>query len=1055
MKNLIFAIFITSLFCSVISAQTYTAFPKLKYQDQLSKKFKYFEVYDINYLEIYNGLNTTGTQSTVDLNLGNKSWKLQLFEYDLMSPNFIYSEGRDNKVVRTKKKLSLRTYTGNIIGRRGGKVSFNIADDMMMVLIEDSGASYYIEPLTGLVDGALPNEYIVYEADDVIKDKSVLCGFDAKKHIDGVADAKQNSSRNHCVVTDVALACDYSVYQARSGGSSSWAASILGLVQFNYDDDFDHPMQLSLTTVFVATTAADDPWDNINDIYAHLEVHKSWANAGGYGGASYALASAWTRKYTGGIVGLAYVSTVCTGNCYNVCSDFTGNNNTNRQLQAHEMGHNWSYQHDGGSGYIMSPSVNGSNTWSAQSIAQISSYIPSRGCLGSCGIVSPPNADFFSNKTEGCVTFTVQYTDLSGGRPTSWLWTFPGGTPSSSTTKNPLITYKTAGIYDVILRVTNSGGSDTKTATAYITAKEKPTPIWSATADQKIVQFTDNSLWAESYLWKFGDGMTSTEMEPVHEYLHDGDYTVCLKLTNVCGFKEVCKKVQVVSEVTAEFSSNSSYGCVPFTVNYINQSSNNATNYLWTFPGGNPSTSTQKNPTVVYNSTGEYDAKLRVSNSKYNATEEKLSYIYVDTICVSDFSYLGIGSTIDFTNLSRHANSYLWNFGDNSTSTTKDPSHFYANPGTYKVQLITNNVCGADTFELSLIIFGGLVSNFKTVKTNGCLPFTVSFENTSENANSYTWSFPGGTPSSSTLKNPTVVYSTSGSYDVELTATDGIDTKKLLLQKYITVDDQVITAFSQTISRFDVNFKNESQFGQSYAWDFGDNTTSTDKDPVHTYAAEGEYKVKLTTTNSCGSTTIEKIVAVYLIPKVNFSSNYKKICAGDTVQFIDQSTADVLSWSWQFDGGNINSSSLKNPVVIYDNPGVYGVKLTVANSNGTNALTILKYVEVISAIKCPEYKKGKTKGPQLKKEITENRQTNPISLFPNPASDNIFIKGLIATETSSNIKIFNMNGASVYQNNVMHRGAILPINITNLSAGIYYISIKDDVNNFQQKLIIE
>ena len=65
MKNLIFAIFITSLFCSVISAQTYTAFPKLKYQDQLSKKFKYFEVYDINYLEIYNGLNTTGTQSTV------------------------------------------------------------------------------------------------------------------------------------------------------------------------------------------------------------------------------------------------------------------------------------------------------------------------------------------------------------------------------------------------------------------------------------------------------------------------------------------------------------------------------------------------------------------------------------------------------------------------------------------------------------------------------------------------------------------------------------------------------------------------------------------------------------------------------------------------------------------------------------------------------------------------------------------------------------------------------------------------------------------------------
>ena len=81
------------------------------------------------------------------------------------------------------------------------------------------------------------------------------------------------------------------------------------------------------------------------------------------GGASYDFATAWTRKYTSGAVGLAWVAVVCTSNRYNVCSAYTTASGTLRQLQAHEVGHNFGAGHDAsGSPYIMAPAVNGSGT---------------------------------------------------------------------------------------------------------------------------------------------------------------------------------------------------------------------------------------------------------------------------------------------------------------------------------------------------------------------------------------------------------------------------------------------------------------------------------------------------------------------------------------------------------------------------------------------------------------------------------------------------------------------------------------------------------------------
>lgn len=86
--------------------------------------------------------------------------------------------------------------------------------------------------------------------------------------------------------------------------------------------------------------------------------------------------------------------------------------------------------------------------------------------------IYPPVADFTSNLTEITAGESINFTDLSTNSPTSWLWTFNGGTPSSSLLQNPSVTYNTAGIYDVQLIATNTAGNNTMLKSAYITVSE-------------------------------------------------------------------------------------------------------------------------------------------------------------------------------------------------------------------------------------------------------------------------------------------------------------------------------------------------------------------------------------------------------------------------------------------------------------------------------------------------------------------------------------------------------------------------------------------------------
>ncbi|MCX6272012.1 MAG: PKD domain-containing protein [Bacteroidetes bacterium] len=164
---------------------------------------------------------------------------------------------------------------------------------------------------------------------------------------------------------------------------------------------------------------------------------------------------------------------------------------------------------------------------------------------------SQPAALFTSDHTTLPMGCGFNFTDLSFGFPTSWHWTFTGGTPVSSTQQNPQnITYALPGTYDVTLVVTNDVGSDSLTVTGYITVSPTmvPNPGFYCSdsifcSGPHIVTFYDTSKYCpQAWVWSFNpttvtflSGTGATSQNPVVQFNEDGQYSVTLTVGNVNG----------------------------------------------------------------------------------------------------------------------------------------------------------------------------------------------------------------------------------------------------------------------------------------------------------------------------------------------------------------------------------------------------------------------------------------------------------------------------------------------------------------------------------------
>jgi len=164
----------------------------------------------------------------------------------------------------------------------------------------------------------------------------------------------------------------------------------------------------------------------------------------------------------------------------------------------------------------------------------------------------PMDASFTATPETGTAPVTVQFDDQSTGNPTSWSWDFGDG--GVSTLQNPEYTYLTPGTYTVTLTIYGPGGEDTQEMINLIVV-HYPLPVADFEADPTggtaplDVSFVNLSLNGETYLWNFGDGNTSTEMNPDFVYESPGVYTVTLTVENPDGMTDEMAKEDYITVV--------------------------------------------------------------------------------------------------------------------------------------------------------------------------------------------------------------------------------------------------------------------------------------------------------------------------------------------------------------------------------------------------------------------------------------------------------------------------------------------------------------------------
>ena len=329
---------------------------------------------------------------------------------------------------------------------------------------------------------------------------------------------------------------------------------------------------------------------------------------------------------------------------------------------------------------------------------------------------------------------------------------------------------------------------------------------------------------------------------------------------------------------------------------FFNNNSVNANAYFWDFgvEGTESDTSTLEFPTFTFPDYGTYNITLIAKNPCLSDTSIKP--FLVSFTPPASFEYEINCDSVTFTNLSPDTLDYIWFFGDGDTSLLYNDYHIYEYGNEYNAVLSVINEDGcASFFEEIIEIQGFPEPNF--VAIIDCLD--AIFNNQSDNSTTYTWSFGDGETSS--IENLIHTYTAEGDYTVILTASNDCGTAQIEQTVTTIGPPEANYSFDETCNL--VVFLNNSVQGETFNWNFGDNSTcSSAVNPTHYYNT-GNYPVQLIASNNCGADTLTNTIDIGNIPIADFS--YQIEC--DSVIFTNQSNFSN-NFIWQFGDGNGDST---------------------------------------------------------------------------------------------------------------------------------------------------
>lgn len=553
----------------------------------------------------------------------------------------------------------------------------------------------------------------------------------------------------------------------------------------------------------------------------------------------------------------------------------------------------------------------------------------------------------YSNACKPPATITFTNTSQSGSTM-DYQWYFGDG--SASTQVSPVHVFATSGNFTVKLEATNENGCTNTFQQIISIGSVKADFDFIPNCNNNEVSFTDISTPSSvSATWDFGDGNTGSGSTVNHIYSSAGTFQVTLN-ANFGGCSDTIRKtIKTGQNPQADFTStgNRATCSYPETIQF-NEASVGASGYQWIF--GDGATSNEKNPSHTYKGPGQYSVKLIVFNS----------YGCSDTIVKTNYIQLGLPQIQDIQNLPFEGCapqslifrpdiisgdsiiSYQWDFGDSTISSDSVPIHAYQNVGIYDVRLIvvTSEGC-SDTLFLPNAVELGIAPKpgFSADPLNVCANTPVQFKDESTGLiTDWLWLFGDGV--SSTEQNPSHIYTDTGYKDVTLIVSQYGCRDTLVINNYVYVNPPVakFNVQSECNEPYKYTFTDKSIEPQSWLWDFGDGSTSSQQSPVHTYSSKGVFFVTLTVTNGgCTDIGHDSVNVVDETPSFNYKSVSSNFCKYDSIHFFatNYDADNIKNFQWDFGDGIITQPGAKNNDIyhLYTEAGMFSPILIVKDVN--------------------------------------------------------------------------------------------------------------------------
>ncbi|MEO6537964.1 MAG: PKD domain-containing protein [Ferruginibacter sp.] len=652
--------------------------------------------------------------------------------------------------------------------------------------------------------------------------------------------------------------------------------------------------------------------------------------------------------------------TVCAGTTYPI---------VNKSLPA-PLSNAWSFG-DGTTSLEASPF----KAYASAGIFQVKLVSDFGGCKDSIiknvVVLPKPSSGFTGSPISSCsAPLTVNFSNSSLGG-TEYQWSFGDGT--GSTAFSPAHTYSTSGNYTITLVTKNVNGcTDTLVKPGYINIQLPQASINNlpqegcAPFSWQFAATFNTSDPIISYLWDFGDGRTSTAVNPSHIF-SAGIFDIKLIVTTQSGCKDtVVVKAGIKSSMkpAANFSATPRDVCANFPVKFTDLSTGTITEWLWAF--GDGAQSAEQNPSHVYEDTGFFNIRLIVGNNSCYDTLEIPDYIHVKppiakfnviVDCAQPFLRI-------FTDMSIGADEWNWDFGDGATSTAQNPSHTYAAAGTYVIKLLVRNfTSGCEYTKTGQLTIADEEAKFSATFLELCKNTATTFNAVEKNPGgilNFEWTFGDG--ATGTGSSASHIYTLAGAYTVSLVITDAAGCRDTLTKtNYIRVNGptaQFIPSVPGSCLLTNIVFNDQSVNDGMHAitkwsWNYGDGSfeTLTSSPFQHSYANAGLYTVTLVVkdTYGCSDSLTKNSLLVISTPVAVFSSLDTLTCPSKPVIFSNNSTGPGLTYNWDFGDGTVSTAAA--PTHTYATTGNFTVHLAIKDIYGCTAeITRPQYIKIVSPL---------------------------------------------------------------------------------------------------------